>query len=239
MKKHLFYKTGVDISNTKSMFEFLNNHFTYDTMNSWNNLRSIANNVKVYKLGLDGDAWAALDLLRADNYDTVNEMLYDFEHEHKGYEVGFNGRSGGYLVLCNKENNRNVIPDRLYGYDSYEDFKEDYKYYGTMKDAKYELREYTQLVRDFDKLCDEIRDYVNELSKLDHKQCILEQIVDEFNYQYEDELEELGIESPKIENYCINVETLTKSLRLGLVNVVEKFTDNTYQCNGQYLTINF
>ena len=48
----MFYQKGVDISNTKSMFNFLNNHFTYDTMNSWNGLKSIANNVKVYNLNL-------------------------------------------------------------------------------------------------------------------------------------------------------------------------------------------
>ena len=29
-----------------------------------------------------------------------------------------------------------------------------------------ELRYYTQLVRDFDQLCDDLRDYVNELSKM-------------------------------------------------------------------------
>ena len=31
----MFYKTGVDIANTKSMWEFLHNHFQYYTMNSW------------------------------------------------------------------------------------------------------------------------------------------------------------------------------------------------------------
>ena len=48
----MFYKKGVDISNTKSMYNFLKNHEKYDTLNSWNGLKSIANNVKVYNLKL-------------------------------------------------------------------------------------------------------------------------------------------------------------------------------------------
>ena len=32
----MFYKTGVDITNDKQMFNFLKDHFTYPTMNSWN-----------------------------------------------------------------------------------------------------------------------------------------------------------------------------------------------------------
>ena len=29
-------------------------------------------------------------------------MIEDWEAEHEGYEVSFNGRSGGYLVLYSK-----------------------------------------------------------------------------------------------------------------------------------------
>ena len=50
----MFYKKGLDISNTKEMFEFLKGHFTYDTMNTPSGLKSIANNVKIYNLNLDG-----------------------------------------------------------------------------------------------------------------------------------------------------------------------------------------
>lgn len=194
----MFYQKGVDISNTKSMFNFLNNHFTYDTLNSWNGLRSIANNVKVYNLKLEGDEWTALAFLEDDEYFTINEMIRDWEITHRGYSVGFNGRSGGYLVLYNDNNNCNVIPDRLYGYDSYEDFKEDYKYYGTMKDAKYELREYTKLVQDFDKLCDQLRDYVNTLSKLDFMVSKIHDRLDDFNYDYKDDMNYVGVEQPKL-----------------------------------------
>ena len=39
-------------------------------------------------------------------------------------------------------------------------------YYGSVKNYMSELRYYTQLVRDFDQLCDDLRDYVNEISKI-------------------------------------------------------------------------
>ena len=45
----MYYKS-VDLNNNKACFDFLTNHFEYDTMNSWNGCRSIANNVKVYNI---------------------------------------------------------------------------------------------------------------------------------------------------------------------------------------------
>lgn len=206
----MFYQKGVDISNTKSMFNFLNDHFMYDTMSSWNGLKSIANNVKVYNLNLEGDEWEALAALERDNYDEVNYMIEDWEYDHKGYKVGFNGKSGGYLVLYNEHDNRCAIPDRLIGYDSYEDFKEDYKYYGTMKDAKYELREYVELVRDFDKLCDELRDYVNELSKRDLKADYLEDTVEAFNEHYCDDLQELNYKELEVVDGKVDLSEIKK-----------------------------
>ena len=206
----MFYQKGVDISNTKSMFNFLNEHFMYDTMNSWNGLKSIANNVKVYNLNLEGDEWEALAALERDNYFAVNSMIEDWEYDHKGYRVGFNGRSGGYLVLYNANDNRCAIPDRLIGYDSYEAFKEDYKYYGNMKDAKYELREYTKLVQDFDKLCDEIRDYVNELSKRDLKTEYLKDAVENFNEDYYSDLKKLNYKKLEVKNGQVDIREISK-----------------------------
>ena len=102
----MFYRTNIDICNDKQMFNFLKGHFRYDTMNSWNRLQSIANNVKIYNLKLDGDCWVALSMLNKDNYFTVNMMIEDWEDEHPNYKVGFNGRSGGYLVLYNKNDKK-------------------------------------------------------------------------------------------------------------------------------------
>lgn len=176
MKKRKFYKTGVKISSAKSMFNFINNHFTYWTMNSRNRLKSIANNVKLYNLDLDGDWIKVADYLN-DEYDDsglqtdIRDMIDNWEYEHIGYCLGFNGRSGGYLVIYNKQRNnivnfRNILPEHLTDFNSYDEWKEYIKENcSTVKDVMYELREYTKLIRDFDRLCDDLRDLVNEYSK--------------------------------------------------------------------------
>lgn len=184
-----FYKTGIDITNAKQMWNFLNKHYTYYTMSSWNGLSSIANNVKIYKLGLTGDIYQALAFLESDDYFEINDLIRFWEYDHKGYKVGFNGRSGGYLVLYNDDNNSSVLPDWIWDYDNYDDFKEYVKEQGwRVKDFLRELREYTQLVQDFDKLCDELRLYVQELANSDFKAEKLVEIVDTFNEYYADDL---------------------------------------------------
>jgi hypothetical protein len=111
-------------------------------------------------------------------------MIEDWEDEHPNYRVGFNGRSGGYLVLYNKDNNGNVLPDYIVDGD-YEDYKQYIRdYYGTLKDNRSNLRYLTELVRDFDKLCDDIRIYVDELSNIDFVREYLEGVVEEFNESY-------------------------------------------------------
>jgi len=177
----MFYKKGIDITNAKQMFEFINNHFTYFTLNSWNGLESIANNVKLYNLHLDGDWCTALSYLYDENdigdlQFEISMRIRDWEKDHPGYTLGFNGRSGGYLVIYNMErdgrvNVRNILPECLIGYDSYEDWKRDLKesyYHECVKDYLPTLREYTKLIQDFDKFCDELRDLVNEYSKMDY-----------------------------------------------------------------------
>lgn len=160
----MFYKK-VNKNNNKDMFEFLKNHYTYYTMNSWNGLYSIANNVKVYNLDIKGDCWKLLELLELDNYETINLEICEWEQLHKGYTVGFNGRSGGYLVLYNENNNKHVFDNFfdnsqqnfILDADDYKGFKEllhDCGY--TLKDYKNELIKMVELVQDFDKLCDNL-----------------------------------------------------------------------------------
>ena len=190
----MFYKTGVDITKDKSMFNFIAGHPTYYTMNSWNGIRSIAHNVKLYKLGLEGDWCRALAHLESGEYDTINWMIQDWEREHPGYSVSFNGRSGGYLVLGNKDNYRSVFPETL-DYETYEDYKADMRgFYGSVKANRDELVEFVRLVQAFDRLCDEIRDFVNYLSKLSYELEEMYKIVEEFNDTYADDLEYLGFE---------------------------------------------
>ena len=189
----MFYIKGIDITNDKQMFEFINNHFRYYTANSWNRGRSIAHNVKIYNLGLSGDHWTALTFLQDDDYFVVNMMIEDWETEHRGYKVGFNGRSGGYLVLYNATGG-SAIPDTL-DYDNYEDYKADMRdYYGSVKANRNELRDFVKVVQDFDRLCDEIRDYVDDLSNRNFMIEAMRESVERFNEQYSEDLEYLGFD---------------------------------------------
>lgn len=99
MKK--FYEK-VDMRSRKKMIEFLTNHFRYPTSNSWNCSTSYAHNMKIYKLGLSKEIedklWNMLDCEGV--YDTIEDLINNFAIEHNYlWQAGFNGRSGGYLVL--------------------------------------------------------------------------------------------------------------------------------------------
>jgi hypothetical protein len=194
----MFYTKGVDITKDKSMFNFIANHPTYFTMNSWNHTRSIAHNVKLYNLNLEGDWCRALAHLESGEYDTIHFMIQDWEREHPGYKVCFNGRSNGYLVLYAKDSCRSVIPNDL-DYETYEDYKADMRdWYGSVKANRAELVEFVKLVQDFDRLCDEIRDFVNDLSKLSYELEEMQKIVENFNDTYADDLEYLGFDGLKV-----------------------------------------
>lgn len=84
------------------MIDFLKSHFRYYTMNSWNKSTSYAQNVKVYNIGLTPEQRdRAYDIICAEGaYDEINCIIDDFgiKHNHE-YQIGFNGRSDGYLVL--------------------------------------------------------------------------------------------------------------------------------------------
>lgn len=189
----MFYKTGIDITNDKQMFNFLKEHFVYPTMNSWNCLYSIANNVKLHRLHLVGNWCTALSLLENGEYDTLNWMIQDWILEHRGYEVYFNGRCGGYLILKDEDYNGNLLPESILDSDTYEDYKEWCREnYGTVKANRDELVKFTKLVQDFDKLCDELREYCNELSLMSFEIVEMNKSVDSFNETYGDDLELLG-----------------------------------------------
>jgi len=96
----------VDKRSRKAMTAYLQGHYRYNTMNSWNRSTSYAHNMKVHNLGLDRETANKLyDLMQCGNfYDTINDLIVNFGEEH-GYswQAGFNGRSGGYLVLYQGE----------------------------------------------------------------------------------------------------------------------------------------
>jgi hypothetical protein len=177
-------------------------------MNSWNRQESIANNVKLYKLNLDGD-WTNVIKYLTDVGDCgglqalIDDEIRAFDEEHyPNYRVGFNGRSNGYLVLYNSDNNCSILPPCVVSYDSYEDFKEDVKAYWNgyrVSDFNYELREAVKVVRDFDRLCDTLRDIVNEYSKRNFEEDKLANAVERFYSEYGDDLEDLNIQGPKVD----------------------------------------
>lgn len=164
MNKKMYYVTGLDVDNTKQCFNFIKDHFRYWTMNPWNRIESIANNVKLYNLDLDGDWTDVLDFLNTTGYDDLYYFIKKFEDTHEGYRVGFGGRSGGYLVLRNSCNYQSIVPDYIEDSETYEDFKNYCKQYGGLCYYRAELGSYAKLIRDFDKLCDDLRDYVNTIS---------------------------------------------------------------------------
>ena len=189
----MYYKTGIDICNNKQMFEFLKNHFEYPTMNAWNRHYSIANNVKLYNLHLTGDWCTVLRFLESDEYETVNWMIREWEASHRGFKVGFNGRSSGYLVLYNESDYKHILPDYIIESEDYEEYKRYCtEYYGSVSDNRATLRFFTRLVRDFDKLCDELRAYCDDLSTRSYEVEEMESVVAQFNEQYADDLGYLG-----------------------------------------------
>jgi len=87
----------------KKMREYLNSHFRYHTMNSWNNSTSFAANVKLHRLGLpkelESTAYDMLDMSQPYNAMRHGPFM-DFAEKHGyRYQIEFNGRSSGYLVM--------------------------------------------------------------------------------------------------------------------------------------------
>lgn len=193
----MYYK-DVDYNSFEEMFNFLVNHFEYDTMNSWNQMRSIAHNVKVYNLPVDSSD--ALKALEEDNYFTINQMIEDWEADHPGTSVGFNGRSGGYLVLGSSKHHGHIFKDEYLSpcnYDSYESWKEDVEtYYESLDNFKPILEDEVKLVQEFDKLCDDLVEQVKFLIEEMHKREALTRKYSatlRFQRYYYDTLEDLKL----------------------------------------------
>ena len=74
----------------------------YYTMNSWNLSESMAYNLKVYNVidkKLQDKVYELMDVPYFYE-DYINPLIHDFDSEHNyEWQAGFNGRSGGYLVL--------------------------------------------------------------------------------------------------------------------------------------------
>lgn len=73
----------------------------YWAMNSWNGSKSLAYNMKIYNIFPMKYIHSIYDLMNEpDAYFTVNSLISAFEHKYNyKWQAGFNGHSGGYLVL--------------------------------------------------------------------------------------------------------------------------------------------
>ena len=73
----------------------------YWTMNSWNRSSSLAYNLKIYNV-IDRELQDKVhELMNVDEfYEEINELIWCFDtYNNYEWQAGFNGRSGGYLVL--------------------------------------------------------------------------------------------------------------------------------------------
>jgi hypothetical protein len=132
-------------------------------MNSWNQSTSYANNVKLYNLDIPDEymdlAYEIIcgDVECVDWEFTVQDIMNEFL-EDTGYAMGFNGRSGGYIVMYDTKRDSNgkyqIYPGR--NIDMYEDFKD-----WSMN----ELKERVSLVMKFDEACDMLRDTFIDILK--------------------------------------------------------------------------
>jgi len=100
-KNFMFYKK-VDLRRRKDMIDFLENHYRYPT-SRWNKESSYANNVKIYNLGLTPKQLEkAYELIEEQwIYDMIQEEIFEefaIMHNYQ-WQIGFNGRNNGYLVL--------------------------------------------------------------------------------------------------------------------------------------------
>jgi len=89
--------------NREQKIDYLKTHFRYFTMNSWNRSTSYAANVKIHNFvprELRDKAYAIME--QGDVYDEIRSVLNDFDQRYEyRYQISFNGRSDGYLVMIN------------------------------------------------------------------------------------------------------------------------------------------
>ncbi|WP_119071608.1 hypothetical protein [Aggregatilinea lenta] len=146
------YSKVVDRRNRKVMTRFLRNHFRYSTMNSWNLATSYAHCVKITRMSIPHNLLGrAFDMLESEEVQDALSLCIDaWERKYNyAWQVKFNGRSNGYLVLCRGGRS----PEgRVYAQPGLAvDDDADYEEWPIE-----ELRERVAVVQSFDALCDEL-----------------------------------------------------------------------------------
>lgn len=155
----MFYKE-VNTTSKEEMVNFLRNHFRYYTMNSWNGLTSYANNVKLHNLGLTyRQLEKAYDMLISYESEDIDTSLYtqrihdvkETFNQETGYQMDFNGRSGGYLVLYDTNEKGETLVRSIDDSEDFEDWEIE------------DLQERVKLVSALDKCCDEMRNVLLDI----------------------------------------------------------------------------
>jgi hypothetical protein len=87
----------------KGMIAYLGKHSRYDTMRSWNRGTSFSRNIKITRIPFSDQETRlrAFDLLNVDEaLEEFDWIIHEFDLRHDyAWQIGRNGRSGGYLVL--------------------------------------------------------------------------------------------------------------------------------------------
>ena len=86
----------IDLENEETVFKYLKKHPLYWLMNSWNRLKTFAQNIKIYNLGVDKEVedklYELLDVESLDIKFAYEDGVNDFEEENPGYTIYTNGR---------------------------------------------------------------------------------------------------------------------------------------------------
>lgn len=147
-----FFFKKIDKRSREDLINFLQDHDRYSVISSWNLIMTFSNKVKVHSMDLPKNILdRAFELVYGEDPVSyywnrqLSSRLSQFECEHGGcHKMGFNGRSGGYLILLGKKvDTLNTDPQEYYE-----------KYYWTMES----LRDRVGLVQEFDRMCDLIRE---------------------------------------------------------------------------------
>lgn len=172
----------------KEMEEYLSSHFRYYTMNNWNRSMSFARNIKIHNIDapkeIKDTMYDMLDVNDIWSTSGIEDLIDDFDYKHDfKFQIGTNGRSGGYLVLYQgtreKDSHKSKCPNcgirtwyepgikctkcgegTLVKYDGYNVFTFPGKSFPEDTDYKHysieELRWLINIVWDFDQTCEAI-----------------------------------------------------------------------------------
>lgn len=237
---NFFYEPGIDITHDREMFNFVRSHFRYHTSLFIRCTTTIANNVKLYKLGILN--WGtAQAMLEKENYGSIHMAINRWERVHPDYVVRFEGRSCGYLILLKKNPDlialSPAVPELIEECADYKEYKQICKErFGGVKYNREELRNTVKLIQSFDKLCDELRDLVKKMSCCCYEIYAMNTAVADFNRQYANDLKMLNFAELRVD--VDGIVDLSEVIRLQcLTEAFLKFVEDYEHCGYRIVFI--